>query len=290
MGDEVLEKRIARKDVGLPVPSLPELLQPFRSIPTELEYHEFCELLKRIFEDEARRLNLSPERYEYTSINLHYYPENPALETHYLILDPVSPISRGIIGNLFGPEVKSKLGVDLGHTLELTKFEFEEVLFRLPGIDVGGYGNLHSFLDTLNTNLTQHNLIVAYVRHQDVSDAIDEAHTDYLALIKGVPLLGAGLIKAGNVDLEPIRKIGKRLYYIEIKGGKLISAPIAATGWSLLLVSHTSDLSKLDQEDIPLKSRDEDTLHHLNGTTPHYFRRRLEKAYARITDYLKPMK
>ena len=44
--------------------------------PIEINHIQFSELLTRIFEEEARRLGLTPLRYEYSNINRIYRPSH----------------------------------------------------------------------------------------------------------------------------------------------------------------------------------------------------------------------
>ncbi len=261
-------------------------LTPFSENPKEIQkWYGLNKLLGEIFDKESQRLNLSPERYEYSSINQMYAPEHPIFETHYLILDPGNPIMRGILGNRLGPELKEKFGVDISSQFELTRFNFDEVMFRLPSVDVGGYGNFHSFLNRINPSLREYNLIVAYLRNEGVL-SFRHGFDDYVGLIKGIPVSGKGNVNVGEVDLEPINEIEEgKLYGVDVRGGVLLMAPIASCNWDLTRIEDLTkeQIGKLQLQDIPVKDRDVDTFHFLNGVTPHYIRQQLLDCFGRLS-------
>lgn len=266
---------------------------PFRAEPKRIEDSlEFRKILTPIFDQEAERLGLSPERYEYSNINEMYQPKHPILDTHYFIFDPGPGLIRGILGNFLGKEMK-KHGKDIGKLFEKIGFKFSEVLFRLPGVDVGGYGNFHEFLNIVNPHLRDYNLFIAYVREED-SASFRHGFYDHLGLIEGIPCPGLGKIVAGEVDMYPVKQIENGypftgFYEVEVKGGKLAIAPIASCNWNLTYIENISDdeIKKLDAEEVPVRDRDVYTFHFLNGVTPHYFKKRLEDALSTIRRYNK---
>ena len=197
---------------------------------------------------------------------------------------------RGILGNLVGGQMKKELGVDLGKMFEETRFSFGEVIFKLPGVDVGGYGNIHMFFNLLNRHLRHHNLAVGYVRQED-DVSFRHGFYDHVGLIEGIPGPGLGSVTAGEVEMYPVREVEEnKLYVVDVKGGRLIAAPMASCNWNINEFEGM-DLKFMQEEygdDIPIKDRMVDTFHFLNGVTPHYIRKHLTDGLSRIRQYLKP--
>jgi len=264
-------------------------LTPFRTKSKRMDkWYEFGRLMTQVFDQEAQRLGMSPERYEYSNINDIYKPNHPIWDTHYFVFDAGNPIGRGLIGNLLGREMKKK-GVDLGKLFEQTSFRFDEVMFRLPGVDVGGYGNFHTFLNVVNPHLRDYNLFIAYMRYYGPA-SFRHGFNDLVGLIEGVPCPGLGDITAGDVDMEPVKEVEEdRLYEVEVKGGRLVMSPIASCNWNFVGLEDMEE-DELEPDEIPVKDRMVDTFHWLNGVTPHYLKDRLEKALSTIRVYDKPKK
>ena len=290
-GDDLLSRIQGEQIRNLPACVDRSSLTPFTAEPKPIEgWYEFNKLLTRIFDEEAQRLGLSPERFEYSCVNEMYKPDHPIWDTHYLIYDPGPGIMRGILGNLVGEQMKKELGVDLGKMFEETMFSFGEVMFKLPGVDVGGYGNIHTFFNVLNRHLRHHNLAVGYVRQED-DCSFRHGFYDHIGLIEGIPGPGLGSVTAGEVEMYPVREVEEnKLYVVDVKGGRLIAAPMASCNWNLNYIEgmEEQDFLKADADEIPVKDRMVDTFHFLNGVTPHYVREQLTDGLSRIRQYLKP--
>ena len=94
-------------------------------------------------------------------------------------------------------------------------------------------------------------------------------------------------IIVGGIELEPVEELEEgNLYGLEVKGGRILIAPIASCNWNLNdLDGITADeFRQLAPEDVPLKDRAVNTFHFLNGATPHYFKQRLVECFERITN------
>lgn len=258
----------------------PDDLVPFRAhiIPSSpgVETHAFENLLEAIFLEEAARFSLSPERYEYTNLLKMYQPSSPDLEDNYYLLDTASPAERAVLGNVFG----------LGELFENLRFSFETVFPRFPGVDVPeGYGPLHEFCNVLNRRIPSQNLAFAYVREYNNN----WLYSDHLALVHPVPDLSPVSERSGGVEMHPIHETGRdRLYEMNLKGGRLLIAPVATCSWTTICVEGWSeeDFLHADDDEVPVKDRETDTFHWLNGATPHFFRTELMEARRRISLFL----
>lgn len=245
---------------------------------------ELEKILERVFSEEAKRLGLAAERFEYSSINSMYQCNNPALETKYFLLNPGNPISRGILGNVLGPSLRMEYGIDISSQLKIAGLDMGEVLFIPPGADVGGYGPLHSFLNTINPVLLNYDLVVAYLRNEGIL-SFRHGFNDYIGLMK---LTKAQLSEPalGEIDLEPIDEVEEgRHYEIAIREGVISMAPIAQCHWDFNHLDGLTDkdITKLGPEDVPLRDRSVNTFHFLNGVTPHYMKQRLTEVLEVIT-------
>ena len=258
------------------------LLNPFILQPKNVgNSFELSQIVGTIFDQEAARLGLNPETYEYSNLNTMYQCEHPALQTHYLILVPGSPLMRGLLGNRVGPDLKKKYGIDISGGLELGSFDFEQVLFLFPGVNVGGYGVLHSFLNRLNTQLREYNLMVAYLRQEEIT-SFRHGFYDHIGLIWATPVPNKKRIVLGEVDLESVDEIeGRKLYDLEVRGGRVLMAPLASCNWNLVDLGDVAneELAAMNPSELPLGDRAVDTFHFLNGATPHYFKQRLEQCF-----------
>ena len=286
MTEDGLAKRIQGSQISL-AGEIDINLSPFSSSPLGIkDWFEFSKLIQDIFEQEAGRLSLSPERYEYSNINTMYQTEQPILETHYLILNPGNPLMRGLLGNVLGPELKISHGVDVADILKLTRFDFDKVLFRFPGVDVGGYSSFHSFLNRINHHFRDYNLVVAYLRHESLT-SFRHGFDDRIGLMSGIPIPNGKATDYHGVELEPVEELEEgNLYGLEVKGGRILIAPIASCNWNLNdLDGITADeFRHLAPDEVPLKDRAVDTFHFLNGATPHYFKQRIIECFERITN------
>lgn len=294
MPDEDLPAKLKELQTrNLPTSIDKTALTPFSLKPSRIEsWYELDELLIKIFDEEAKRLVLTPERYEYSCLNELYKTEHPILDTHYIIYDPGSGILRGIVGNYLGKKVKKEQGIDLGGLFEDTSFSFDQVLFRFPGVDVAGYGIFHTFFNVLNRHLKNSNLAIAYVRQEDDLSFRHGFH-DHIGLIEGVPGKGLGKVTAGEVEMYPVEEIEEKLLYaVNVKGGRLWIAPTASCNWDLNSIEGMTqqDFLEAKPDDVPVKDRFVDTFHFLNGVTPHYMRGRLTDALSTIREYIKPNK
>src|SRR3989344_5571598 len=93
-------------------------LRPFTIHPKKIkDWQELERILDVIFEQEAARLGISRERYEYSNINSMYSAEHQIFETNYFILDPGNPLYRGLIGNSLGPAIREAGGPDISGSL-----------------------------------------------------------------------------------------------------------------------------------------------------------------------------
>jgi hypothetical protein len=270
-------------------PNLDETaLTPFTVDPKRMENGwELNKLLNQVFAQEAQRLGLTPERYEYSNINDMYTPDNPIWDTHYFIFDPGDPIVRGLVGN-FIPEHLGTEGRDMSDIFAQTGFEFQEVMYILPGVDVGGYGSFHAFANTINPHLKDYNLFAAYmIYYASVNTCKGFDHL--VGLIEGVPVEGLGRVIAGDVELDPVREVvDDKLYQVEVKGGKLYMASVAKCHWNLNWIPETKqEIIDADADEIPVRDLEVDTFHFLNGVTPHYFRNQLTEALWTIRRYQK---
>lgn len=284
MKEEELSALVQRQGAGVPE-DVELLLNPFTLQPKPLANSwELSEVLNAFFEQEAARLGLRPERFEYANLNILYQCEHPSFQTHYLILDPGNPLMRGLVGNVLGPELKRDNGIDVSGLLDLGRFDFEQVLFLFPGVEVGGYGVLHTFLNRLNAQLREYNLMVAYLRQEEIT-SFRHGFYDHIGLIHGIPIRGKKGAALGEVDLEAVDEIEeKRLYHLDVKGGRVLMAPIASCNWNFAdLEDFTEEqLAAMSPRELPLGDRVADTFHHLNGATPHYFKQRLEECFDRM--------
>ena len=245
---------------------------------------EFDRYLRGLFTQESKKLALTPERYEYTPINELYKSTDPIIDTHYLLYDSGPAIMRGLLGNVLGKVLKEDGGADLGKMFEATHFKLARVLETLPGVDVPGYANLHVFLNAINPELQNHNLLIAYMRQDDPS--FSGGYTDYLGLIEGIAGEGMGKVSAGDVELFPVESHDENNQIVStlVQGGTLWMAPIASSQWSFDLLDDMSDdeIREAPADEIPLRDRSVDTFHYLNGVTPHYFRTHLENAFSKL--------
>ncbi|MDO8556507.1 MAG: hypothetical protein Q7R96_05040 [Nanoarchaeota archaeon] len=289
-----MSRPLARRKQELPATIDATVLVPFKQTPQTLKnFYDLDKVIRTIYDQEAERLHLPRERYEYTCINQLYPTEHPALEQHYIMYDPGPALLRGIIGNAIGRAVKKETGIDLGKIFEQTQLSFEEVLPTFPGVDVPGYGHFHTFFNVLNKHLTAYNLLLGYLRNEGMM-SFRHGFNDYVGLMYGLPGKGLGTVTAGAVEMEAIQDLDEsndekapedRLYVTPVQGGTLYMAPLAACNWDL---NHLEGMRKrefltADPEDLPLKCRQENTFHWLNGATPHYFREHIvETCYRRI--------
>jgi len=72
-------------------PNLPSCIGEVSLSPFSVEFKPIDDdldvFLNRIFAQEAKRLGISNERYEYSNINQLYKPEDESLERNYLVFD-----------------------------------------------------------------------------------------------------------------------------------------------------------------------------------------------------------
>lgn len=276
----------------LNLPEAGSKLVPFVAEPQPLkDAWELRKILTEIFDAESARLGLKPERYEYSCIKDFYSARNPVWETHYFIYDPGPGLMRGILGNLLGPELKEKMGVDVGSVFENISFTFAEVLPVFPGVDVPGYGPLHTFSNVLNSRLLRHNMVLGYLRQEDDA-SFRHGYDDHIGLLTLIPGEGQGEITAGDVEMYPVQDVeGMRLHEVSVTGGKLVIAPLASCSWNLNYIDDFSDedFLKAAADEVPVRDREVDTFHYLNGYTPHQMKRELVEACERIDRYKKPV-
>ena len=260
-------------------------LKPFAGKSDRLKnWYDLGSVIEKVFDAEAARLGIKPERFEYSNLNELYKPAASQFSTHYYVFDPGSPSIRGFLGNVVGRRIKEDTGEDIGHLFEGLEFNLGQILFVAPGVDIGGYETLHAFLTILNKELINYHLVVAYLRyHPDFNGGFH----DHLGLIRGVAGTGEGQIVAGDVELDPTSKEeveGKTVLFTSVKGGVLQTASIASCYWDPDSMEHLQ--AYLDEgalaempEDLPLKDRLVDTFHFLNGVTPHYIKEQLVEAF-----------
>ena len=262
------------------------------STPKKINFDGFSELLTKIFNEEAKRLNLPPLRYEYSNLNQMYKAEDPSLDNHYHVLYPGSPFQRALFSTLDSCiQREYDIHFPIIRRCVINHFKWLQTFYRNLVEDVEGIGSLHSFLTRTNRHLREYNLAVVYFR-QIIEDSrkrylgIEYIFHDRLGLVKGTFLHGLGKVASGKADLKPIKEIKRnKIYYVEVANGYLIMSPLASTIWDHSIPRDWDETKNPKLYVDRLENKRVNTLHHLNGTTPHEMKNKLLKCFRAIVNY-----
>jgi len=131
--------------------------------------------------------------------------------------------------------------------------------------------------------------MLGYIRYY-WDDFKPSGFMDLVGLIKGFP--GEGSKKTGEIDrdLYPVKDVEfGELHYVDVKGGRLIISAFDSCSVNFREYENSEDeeILGLDPSEVPIKDRDTDTFHHLNGITPHMFRKMFNHAYHKIDSILR---